>query len=89
MYEGREMTENKERHGRLTRGGHGLPRVSPGPFYALQGGRPAAGFYPFGHPTPYAYEERGRIVAGSWEDRIQGNKCLVIQKEAEITRGSK
>jgi hypothetical protein len=42
--------------------GHGLPKVSLGPAvpnpYKLCGpqGRPAAVFYPFGHPTPYAYE---------------------------------
>jgi hypothetical protein len=62
---------------RMARGGHGLPKVKPGPAISypstpygqatpqtdfsrfrvalMQGGRPAAVFYPFVHPTPYAY----------------------------------
>jgi hypothetical protein len=63
-----------ERHGRMTRGGQGLPKVSTGPAMPYpftpweqatpetaasgvahpQGWRPAAVFYPLGHPTPYA-----------------------------------
>jgi hypothetical protein len=56
---------------RMARGGYGLPKVSTGtampypctpcgraiPETALQGERPVAVFYPFGHPTPYAYGE--------------------------------
>jgi hypothetical protein len=51
-------------HGRMRRGGHGLPEVSLGPacptLYSLRAGhpsngrksgRPVAVFYPFGHPT--------------------------------------
>jgi hypothetical protein len=45
---------------------YGIPKVSPGPAMPfpstpvsgvarLQGGRAAAVFHPFGHPTPYAY----------------------------------
>jgi hypothetical protein len=31
-------------------------RATPGTaLWPLQGGQPAAVFYPFGHPTPYAY----------------------------------
>jgi hypothetical protein len=66
----------------MARGGHGLPKVSPGPAMpdpstpwgratpekplrpfkgvALpQGGRPAAVFFPFGHPTSYACDDGG------------------------------
>jgi hypothetical protein len=50
----------------MARSGHGLPKVSPRPFYALKrpygrfrgdppAGQPTAMFYPFGHPSPYAY----------------------------------
>jgi hypothetical protein len=43
----------------MASGGHVLPKVSPGPAMPTLlhplGGLPAAGFYPFGHPTPYAY----------------------------------
>jgi hypothetical protein len=54
-------------HGRMVSVGHGLPKVSPGPAMPCegatpetagvarpQGGQPAAVFFPFGHPTPYA-----------------------------------
>jgi hypothetical protein len=58
-------------HGRMARGSHGIPKVSLGPALldpstpcgratpetALQPfqGWPAAVYYPFGHPAPYAY----------------------------------
>jgi hypothetical protein len=45
-------------HGHLGRGGHGLPKVSPGaalPYPCMSCGRPLAVFFPFGHPMPYAY----------------------------------
>jgi hypothetical protein len=53
------------KHSRMARGGHGLPKVSPGPAipypsmpYRFRAG-PSAGrvacSYPFGHPTSYAY----------------------------------
>jgi hypothetical protein len=57
----------KYRHGRMARGGHGLPKVSLGPAmpypstpcgwptYRAGGLRLTSDFYPFGHPTPYAY----------------------------------
>jgi hypothetical protein len=49
----------------MAKDGHGLPKVSPGPAMPsltavsavarLQGRRLTAVFYPFGHPSPYAY----------------------------------
>jgi hypothetical protein len=54
--------EDAKLHGRMAWGEHGLPKVSPepampNPLTPLQPlpGQPAAVFYPFGHPTPYAY----------------------------------
>jgi hypothetical protein len=76
-------------YGHMTRGGHELPKVSPGPtmpnpftsmsgpplkqpygrfrddllagVVCLQGGWPAAIFYPLGHPMQYAYALRKRL----------------------------
>jgi hypothetical protein len=58
----------------MARGGHGLPKVSPGPImpYLFMHCRPATpekalhsfqqwpatDFYPLGHPTPYAYARK-------------------------------
>jgi hypothetical protein len=48
-------------HGRMARGIHGLPKLSLGPAIpnpSTPGGRAACAatvFYPFGHPTLYAY----------------------------------
>jgi hypothetical protein len=77
-----QKTEGEGSHGRMARGGHGLPKVATGPAMpnsfmtwgratietALQPfqGRPAAIFYPFRHPTPYAYE-------GSSEENLPPN----------------
>jgi hypothetical protein len=55
----------------MARGGHGLPKVSCGnamPYPSksvsgiarLHGGQPVAVFYPFRHPTPYAYGPRDK-----------------------------
>jgi hypothetical protein len=44
---------------RMARGIQELPKVSPGPAMpdpSMQGGRPAAIFYPLGYPTPYGLE---------------------------------
>jgi hypothetical protein len=49
-------------HGRMARGGHGFPKVSlgpamPDPFRPCRWAiLETAVFYPFGHPTPYAYD---------------------------------
>jgi hypothetical protein len=55
-----EMTNSRkyqrEKHGRTAKGGQ---RPGPTMPYPFRGGPPtaqAAIFYPFGHPTPYAYE---------------------------------
>jgi hypothetical protein len=44
----------------MARGGHVLPKVSPGPTmpYPLTscGRATSVAVYPFGHPRPYAYE---------------------------------
>jgi hypothetical protein len=58
-----QNTTSGARHGRMARGGHGLPNVSPGPYAVSvvtrpQGRRPVAVFYPFGHTTPYGYGMR-------------------------------
>jgi hypothetical protein len=97
---GINSTVNLE-HGRMARGGHGLPKVSLGParhalhFYALcsgllcnglmavsgvahlQGRRPAAVFYPFGHPTPYAYD-----LKSNFGDLIMSGNERVLEQNA-------
>jgi hypothetical protein len=42
----------------------GLPLKQP--YCHLQSRRPAAVFYPYGHPTPYAYVEKTEEEASSW-----------------------
>jgi hypothetical protein len=66
---------NESRHRHIVRGGHGLPKILPGPtmpiaqpFYALwvtrlPCRRPAAILYPLGHPSPYAYDEGRKFVS--------------------------
>jgi hypothetical protein len=69
--------ETMAQYGRVARGGYGLPKVSPGPamFYPStpcrratperplwQGGWPAAVFYTFEYPTPYAYERDLKVT---------------------------
>jgi hypothetical protein len=58
-------------HGRMTRSGHGFPKVSPGPAmpYPSTPCRRATFeatlwlFHPFGHPTPYAYAFCNRKIS--------------------------
>jgi hypothetical protein len=60
------------RHGRMARGGHGLPKVSLGPamsYLSTPCGRATPEtvlqvFYTFGYPTPYAYGGRLAVVTG-------------------------
>jgi hypothetical protein len=42
-------------HECMARGGHELPETAVSGVARPQDGRPAAVFYPFGHPTPYAH----------------------------------
>jgi hypothetical protein len=54
-----------EMHGRMAGGGHKLPKVSLGPFLpylSMPCGRPAAFFYPLGHPTPCASGEMVTVI---------------------------
>jgi hypothetical protein len=66
------MRLSSKKQGSMARGGHGLPKFSTGPAMPYpstpcgratletkwQNERPAGVFYPFGHPTPYAYDEK-------------------------------
>jgi hypothetical protein len=59
-----------QRHGRMARGGHGLPKVSVGlamPDPSTPCGRPAAICHPFGHPMPYVYDQK-KIVEMDFAD---------------------
>jgi hypothetical protein len=59
-------------HGRMARGGHGIPEVLPRPamtYHSTPCRRSAAVFYPLGYPTPYAY-------ARIWKTRLFGGTSL-------------
>jgi hypothetical protein len=71
-------------HRRMAGGGQGLPKVSPGPTMpdpSMPCRRPAVIFYPFEHPTPYAYDGRMRRCK-------QGKKIirLYIRLKRHISR---
>jgi hypothetical protein len=80
---------------RMERGGHGLPKVSPGPALpdpSKPGGWPAVVFYPLGHPTPYAYDEWSRsvrshdIVRLGEKQQQQQQKLLQQQQDAKLIK---
>jgi hypothetical protein len=79
-------------HGHMARGGLGLPKVSPRPCPTLlcpAGRQPAAVFYPFEHPMPYAYDGEGPegrgIGWGAWW--VKGVKDRVSIDEVGVSQG--
>jgi hypothetical protein len=80
------------RHGRMGRGGHRLPKVShmpvmPDPSTPCGRATPeTAVFYPFGHPTPYAYGYRDG--SGRRDRKKKGNRKLGREDDRRAATGT-
>jgi hypothetical protein len=70
-------------HGRMTKGGHGFPKVPSGPAMPYPS-TPVAVFYPFGHPTPYAFDAH-ELKLGCPDDK-ESKPGQIVTKEFSYKR---